>query len=615
MLVAVLGIGIETAREGVLPSARSRWWSATQSAAVPQVRNVRAHHRYGQTFITWTESMPLVGINDPTYLQVWTIKQQPERNAIRYRIYRSTTPITTVEGMKPIGEVGPMTGWNTDIYGISPQDAQHANARAIRYVIDDGAPPLLPNTGLFVFNPSGEGAAYYAVTATAGGRENRQVTDANRLESAVDERPGQGEPVRQRVVKPTTWFYVDNPTLEYYTRWEVPPNASVAGKPFDYLVALPPTRTKRPAAGLYLHGLGGSLDSFSAWWFNADKGAIAISSTEQPYDWWTGYPDRWWTSAPLVSKSDWQSSVVHPYSQRRLLSFLEWAARRYSLDLTRSFAAGSSMGGAGALMLAIHYPDRVAWAASWVGVHVPLQSPTFRSSYQLLYGDPEWRVRFEDGTPVWDHFDDVKYLENHVGQDVGLLAFSNGKNDDQIGWGQAVSFYRALQETRRPHVFVWGQNGHGERALMPAAGGEREMPLDLSTDQTLPAFTHGTLDDDPGNGDPANGAPQGQVNLYMTFETGSIVDTPDQWEMTVGVLASAPKDRCTVDVTPRRLRGLKLKPGDLMIWTSTPIGARYAVQSGTAVVDRWGLVTLNRIVVSKGRNRLVVRHARPRDNS
>jgi len=250
MLVTVLGIGV--ARERVLSPARSTR-SAT-AAPAPQVRNVRARHRSGQTFITWTESMPLVGINDPTYVQVWTIKQAPERNGIRYRIYRSTTPFTAVDGMTPVGEVGPMTGWNTDIYGISPQDAQHANARAVRYVIEDDAPPLPPNTGLFVFNPPAEGAAYYVVTATVGGRENREITGANRLQSAIEENPGPGEPVRQRVVKPATWFYIDGPTLEYYTRWEVPPNASVAGKPFDYLVALPPLRTKRPAAGLYLHG-------------------------------------------------------------------------------------------------------------------------------------------------------------------------------------------------------------------------------------------------------------------------------------------------------------------------------------------------------------------------
>ena len=28
----------------------------------------------------------------------------------------------------------------------------------------------------------------------------------------------------------------------------------------------------------------------------------------------------------------------------------------------------------------------------------------------------------------------------------------------------AAAFFRALQETKRPHIFVWGQSGHGQRA-------------------------------------------------------------------------------------------------------------------------------------------------------
>ena len=122
------------------------------------------------------------------------------------------------------------------------------------------------------------------------------------------------------------------------------------------------------------------------------------------------------------------------------------------------------MGGSGAPMFAIRHPERIAWAASWVGVHIPQQSPTFRNSYANVYGQPEWNVTFEDGTPVWDYFDDAWYLRKHPQAEIGLIAFSNGKNDGGIGWPQAVEFYRALQETRRPHLFVWGQQGHGQRA-------------------------------------------------------------------------------------------------------------------------------------------------------
>jgi S-formylglutathione hydrolase FrmB len=129
---------------------------------------------------------------------------------------------------------------------------------------------------------------------------------------------------------------------------------------------------------------------------------------------------------------------VRPYSTRRLLSFLDWMATHWDLYATRTHVAGSSMGGSGAPMLAIRYPDRIAWATSWVGVHLPHRSPTFANSYANVYGDPQWQIGFEDGTPVWDYYNDAWYLRQHPRAEIGLICFSNGKNDGGIGWPQAV---------------------------------------------------------------------------------------------------------------------------------------------------------------------------------
>jgi len=215
-------------------------------------------------------------------------------------------------------------------------------------------------------------------------------------------------------------------------------------------------------------------------------------------------------------------------------------------------------------------------------------------------------VKFEDGTPVWDYYNDAWYLRNHIEKEIGFITFSNGKNDGAIGWPQAVEFLQALQDTRRPHLFRWAMGGHGVRAMMPVSLGERVLPIDIRTDQTLPAFTHCSLDDKPGKGAQDDGAPKGQVNAYLFWETADIVDAAAKWEMTVGLIAKAPAEACTVDVTPRRCQAFKPKPGEKVKWTSTRAGGEPDVQKGVATVDKWGLVTLEKVRVSKGKQRIVI---------
>jgi pimeloyl-ACP methyl ester carboxylesterase len=289
-----------------------------------------------------------------------------------------------------------------------------------------------------------------------------------------------------------------------------------------------------------------------------------------------------------------------------MLSFLDWVATKWDVDLSRTHVAGNSMGGSGAPMLAIRHPERIAWCTSWVGIHNPAKSPHFRGSYERVYGKPQWGVRFEDGTSVWDHFNDARYLKEHPDEEIGLISFSNGKNDGAIGWEQAADFFRALQETKRPHIFVWGQSGHGQRARLPVSLNDRRMPMDLRVDQSLPAFTACSLDGEPGNGDPADGDPEGQANLYLFWETDDVVDRADRWEMTVGLVGQAPEDACTVNVTPRRLQQLELTPGKEVTWTNLSLDDKAKLQEGRATVDRHGLVTLEKVRVTKTKNRIVL---------
>ena len=577
------------------------WLAAADAVAQKQAGGLTARHQAGQTLLVWKEVDPPVTQDSITAVELIKLRRDLDKGKkVRYRIYRSQRPITSVEGLEPIAEVPPLSGWNADYYGISPKPRQPA----LRYVVEEGGPPVPPGTGIYAHNPPRAGKAYYAVTVVVDGRENTSLKGSNSLRSPLGETRGQGVPVLQRVERPKSFSYVENPTLHYYVRWESPPNCAAEGKPYDYLVAVPPSPARPAPVGIHLHCWGGSLNGGYGWWYGAEKGHILIASNQIPYDWWTGYHELYWKGPP--KKETWQKGVVRPYSQRRMLSFLDWVATKWDVDPTRTHVAGNSMGGSGSPMLAIRFPQRIAWGTSWVGIHNPARSPHFKGSYERVYGKHEWRAKFEDGNSVWDHFNDAWYLRRHPEKEIGLIAFSNGKNDGAIGWAQAVEFFRALQDTRRPHVFVWGQSGHGQRAALPVSLSDRHMPMDLRTDQSLPAFSNCSLDDDPGSGDPKQGDPKGQANLYLFWETGDVVDRSDGWEMTVGLIDKAPEDQCTVDVTPRRLQRLKPNPGRQLEWTNTSLSTNKQIQAGQVTADRQGLITLEGVRVGRGKNRIRV---------
>jgi len=274
------------------------------------------------------------------------------------------------------------------------------------------------------------------------------------------------------------------------------------------------------------------------------------------------------------------------------------------------------MGGSGASMIGVRYPERFAFVLSSVGVHDAAKSPQFTGSYEQVCGPVESRLPHESGMTTFDYLNNAQLLRRNPKRDLPFISFTNGKNDSGIGWPQAADFARALQETRQPHLFTWGQSGHGHRVYVPtpSGGGDNAIPLvDIRLGHSVPAFTRCSLDDNPGSGDPADGDPKGQRNLYLRWDTDDIVDEADRYEITVYLIESAPEDECTVDMTPRRCRKFKPGPRTRLKWTSSPRspsaagrGARGQVQSGEVTADRWGLVTLERVKVGKARNRIKI---------
>ncbi|PCJ52116.1 MAG: hypothetical protein COA79_24575 [Planctomycetota bacterium] len=607
--------------------------------AQDQVKDLKVRHNKGQTFITFKEigvsKLPVKGsITNKEYKALFPRKSKEPK--IRYKIYKSSKKITSTEGMKAIGSVAPNSAWNTHFYQKRLKDT----SRFSRIVVEDGKQMLEVGVGIYVHNPKPEKEeknwkSFYAVTCSVGGKEVLTFSAANSIETPVEEAEGQGEPVLQKSSVHKNFSYVKNATIDYFIRWEAPPNASRENFRFDYIVAHPTIKqTGKASVGLHLHCWGANLMGGWGWWFSQGKkrgNSFLISSNQVPYDWWTGYHELRYKGKK--NQAAWEKGVVRPYSTQRTISFLDWATPKYNLDSERVFVAGMSMGGSGSAMFALRYSEILSWCVSWVGVHDPAGTAHFKGSYEGVYGKHGWNVKFEDGTPVWDYYSNEWYLRKYPKKEIGLIAFANGKDDGAIGWPQAVRFNVALQETKRPHIFVWGMNGHSQRALLPN-GQSNIMKIDIKLHQSVPAFTNCSLDSDIGTGklksaeelakakasitkwnkankrkrklDKYDGSSSGQVNMYLIWKTANIVDEEGKWEMTVGLISKAPKGECTVDVTPRRFQKFKPKAGDKFDFTCTDLKDPTKVTKGEVVADKNGLVTMPKLVVTKNNCRIVL---------
>jgi pimeloyl-ACP methyl ester carboxylesterase len=623
--------------------------------SIPVVTNVKVTHRKGQSLITFTEPSLENFPEFKTGSEVSAFKKKfaEKHTGLRFHIWRSEERITpkTIQKAVLVNRVGPFTAWNSTYHQGST-----GKAKPLRYRVTDDGDPVAWGTGIYAHNPQKAGQAWYAVTVAVNGQEDLTALSDKNTFGPVDEVVGQGVPILQwieRIPAGKSWQYRTGPlTRLIYTRWEAWPHSSTPSKPIDYVVAmgadpLPETmprdgnrkawRVEPAPVGLHLHCWGGSLNGGYGWWYNANKGAVLIASNQIPYDWWTGYHEANGTCKTFGD------GHVYPFTMNRVLGFLDWATTQWKeapeivrkdwrkLDLTRVFTAGSSMGGSGAPMYAIRYGDRIASATGWVGVHVPLLSPTFKGSYEGNYGRETAANTMPDGkTKAWDYFSDVWWMRNHIGEDTGLIIASNGKNDGGIGWKQAYLFARTLQETRRPHAYNWGMSGHGTRTMFGSG-----IPIDVRTDCSLPAFSNCTLDDDIGTGKlkskeeiaaekakqqeevkagkrkkvdvcPTDGKPIGAYNAYLRWDTDAIVDKKDGWEMTVFLTGAAPKAECRVDLTPRRLQQLKTTKDSKFSYTVTSMEDETVLAQGTVTADEYDLITLKQIPVSKAKARVKI---------
>jgi hypothetical protein len=325
---------------------------------------------------------------------------------------------------------------------------------------------------------------------------------------------------------------------------------------------------------------------------------------------WYGYNSNCGTGKPLAE------GVNVNYTDRRLTWTIDWVRRRFPVDAARITMTGGSMGGIASVFNAVRHPDLLAA----IFAHVPvLDFGAIWANNEVyvapLWGKPGEKIKSCDGVDVYDTMRAAWHAERHPETDFPLMVIVVGKNDTTVGWAGKPAFFRAMEATRHGGAFYWDGRGHGpqhndkrywyEGRTPPAdmadiaQKGRIEVDfLSLRRDRSYPAFSRCSLNDDPGDGRPESGTPHGQINGYLLWDASDVVDTPSRWEMTLKLTDGAPKDDCTVDVTPRRLQAFKVAKADKLRWTIQG-GA-----SGQVTVDPWRLITIPSVRVAKSGTRL-----------
>lgn len=559
------------------------------------VHSLAATHHDGQTFLTW---------------------QSPPGANWKYRVYRSAAPITSSADLATatlVGSVGDSSAYDRHL-------SQGMNV-PYGYKTDSLATALDPAQGLFVHTASASGPAWYAVTAqnSVFGENDTVSPGANALAAPVSEMLQLPRPVYQHHIdqyghpaEVWTLFVPDHDTPL------MPAMGNRPGLAFDCAVVSPPAvPILKTTLLLPLHYRGGSL-------------LDGIYGTGYPGEWilglddwlpngqntfWYGYADAYdITSAATPALT---SGTVVDYTLRRVNYTLDWALRTFPIDSTRVYAFGYSMGGAGSVLMGTHLGDRFAATMSVVGKSDysfdadPDTTCWFnpngglRKLANAMWGTLAANLPASEGGHIYEQLD-AGWLAEHAPQrEFAPMWLYAGKLDVTMGWGENAPFWETMQQTGRGSAFYWEMRHHNE--TYPAIWSPTQDPRRMyryELDQSYPAPSRCSFDQEPGNGIATNGDSTGTINGFFEWDPEG-EDVTTHWvrgmnlrSLTTTLGLRVPPDSCTMDLTIRRAQHFRTRAGETVEFTVHDIaGGMRLAQQGSAIADASGLLTLPAVKV------------------
>jgi len=544
-----------------------------QGVTAAQPTALTAHHRSGQTFLTWQEQS---GVD------------------VRYRVYRHRAAINAANLAQA-----------TLLYDGVPQDsarfyANRYNVQASdvwderyveRFVIEDSAAPLAAGVGLLVwtlaiedFGGASSGAGYYAITTVAGGVENRADfgsgnTTGPIVESVADPLPVEldvgaidpGGHIFIQYMPLRDWnvtFHAPNPGNGYYGLDETAPAvANAIQYAYDYAVYAPSAADCGGALPatlpvvVSLHGWDGN--SYAPRTEDPDPYGwcvYRIYPIDQSETWWFGFArDHDYRAGDTPTAGD----TIGNFTERRVLRMVYDLLRDPpgpTADPDRVFIFGGSMGASGTLAFALRYPT--VFAAAYAGQPMTNYATSgdgggvdWRSDVAPKWGavaanlpisiaaPGDWAAALQvyNGAGVWTWQNHQAQLVALRGRDATPLGIAHGVEDDVIEWStQGQPVYPALNSSRQ----VWsGAAVAGGHSWTGFGGSLYNLDQDFAASwapfqnfaprrgETVPGLSNGSANA------PLPPTGVGDYNLGVRWSAswdpwdGAPVDTPTRWEM------------------------------------------------------------------------------------
>ncbi len=561
----------------------------------PAATGLKAFHRAGQVFLTWQEvRCPFAGKAEVPWDEMQAHRKalaEGKAEQVSYRIYRHAEPITSgnLHRAELLDEVAQLSAFDermiqTEWKGERIKNVRVGSARVPRVCVQPQA-ELPVGTGVYVRTSDRAGEFHYAVVAACDGVENtRDLNEGNSLARPVSESVARPEPILHH--QKDSHVYDRGRPHRFYLLWTDPPLSNVPN--YYHMGTTSPAKLPAMPLPLYVH---------SFWWDNgwagsgareAIKGCVSLQM-ETPWVLHKGVHEGTGTYKAFAQ------GKVQDYWVRRLRNVLPWLKQRYNVDPRRTYAMSSDW--------AWHHGDLFAAVHENLTTD-PKRSPTAIEGWRY-WGRVDDPAKTEWGISAWKRYDIAWYVRQHPKLELPMIYYTPNMHEGDFGDIDKPRFYRAMLDTKRAFIASWG------------ARIDARWIYELKRSDTLAAFANCSLDDSPGIG--MGGDPNGQINGYLRFDPATAVDEPDRWEMTVWLHAgddrgrgAAPADACTVDVTPRRCREFRPRRGQRFQWTAAPLpGGEGAgagrVQKGTALADEHGLVTAEKVIVTKGRRRIAIR--------